>query len=150
VTDTFDPHKALLDAYYSTPIVDDPRTGANEELGRMVIDEFPAVWPHRDVTDDSVRLPVRLVFNAAMDVGLEIGPYDFADTDIKILKVAIAAWDKIERTRRIVPPDEHPDDPEDEPDEHHAHVHAPVTQINTEKRRSVSSLQARLGKHKKN
>jgi hypothetical protein len=37
------------------------RTGANEELGRMVIDEFPAVWPHGDVTDDSVRLPVRLV-----------------------------------------------------------------------------------------
>jgi hypothetical protein len=28
VTDTFDLHKALMDAYYSTPIVDDPRTGA--------------------------------------------------------------------------------------------------------------------------
>jgi hypothetical protein len=42
------------------------------------------------------------------------------------------------------------DDPEDEPEEHQAHVHAPVTHINTKKRRSVSSLQARLGKHKKN
>ena len=41
------------------------------------------------------------------------------------------------------------DDPADEPDEHQEHVHAPVTDVNTKKPLSVSSLEARLAKHER-
>jgi hypothetical protein len=86
----------LLDAYNSTPIVDDPRVESNTSMGREVIEEFPAIWPHRDVTDDSVRLPIRLSHVAGVGFSMEIGPYDLDRADVEILKAFIASWDRIE------------------------------------------------------
>lgn len=88
--------QAFLDAYNCTPIVDDPRVESNASMGREVIVEFPAIWPHRDVTGDSVRLPIRVCSSAGVGPVLEIGPYDLQYVDVKILKAAVAYWDRIE------------------------------------------------------
>jgi hypothetical protein len=75
------------------PILDSLRTGANSELGRVIIDYFGTIEPAIDEIDSFCAMPLRLVHNAAMGFGLEVGPYDLCSSDIDRLRKAIAAYD---------------------------------------------------------
>src|SRR5258708_4983467 len=85
--------RTLKKAYDSAPVIDDPREEATSEFGRVVLREYPAPWPHRNPEDDSVRLPLRLVGDDGMVLRLEIGPFDFKEADVEMLRLAIAGYD---------------------------------------------------------
>ena len=75
------------------PILDAPRTEANAELFRLVVDYLGVIEPHVDELDSYVSMPLRLVHNAATGFCLEAGPYDLDHNDIGRLRAAIAAYD---------------------------------------------------------
>lgn len=92
--------QALQKAYEAALVLDDPREEATAELGRVVLREFPALWPHRNPEDDSVRLPLRLVGDNWMALRLEIGRFDFREADIEILHQAIAGYYEMTRIKQ--------------------------------------------------
>jgi hypothetical protein len=92
MTADFNPRQALRDAYDNAPVDDDPRID-NQENGRDVLVELPAPRPHRNPDDASVKLPLRVVHDGCSGLILEIGPYDFDDVDIHMLKQAIAHYE---------------------------------------------------------
>ncbi len=80
-------------AYESVPIIDDDRAEADEVVGREVLREFHDLWVHHATFDVSVRLPIRLVYDQAMAVGIEIGPYDLDERNIELLRKVLATYD---------------------------------------------------------
>lgn len=64
------------------PTLDSFRTAANRELGRVEIDYLGDIEPAIDEIDSFVVMPVRLVHNAGMGLGLELGPYDLCYSDM--------------------------------------------------------------------
>jgi hypothetical protein len=83
---------ALCEAYDKAPVDDAPRIDSEVD-GRIVMAELPAPWPHRNPDDVSVKLPIRVVIDQCMGLGLEIGRYDFDAVDIQMLKQAIATYE---------------------------------------------------------
>lgn len=75
------------------PILDAPRTEANTELYRTILDYFGVIEPHVDELDNYITMPLRLAHNAATGFCIEIGPYDLDHNDIDRLRAAIAAYD---------------------------------------------------------
>jgi hypothetical protein len=94
--------QALKKSYESSVVLDDPREEATAEFGRVVLREYPALWPHRHPEDDSVRLPLRLVGDDGMVLGLEIGPLDFKGANLEVLRRAIADYDHAMTVTRSV------------------------------------------------
>jgi hypothetical protein len=76
------------------PILDAPRTEANNELGRVILDYFGNIEPFIEETDFWVAMPLRLVHDQAGGCHLEIGPYSLDRADIEHLREAIAAYDQ--------------------------------------------------------
>lgn len=76
------------------PILDAPRTTANDELGRQVLDSLGNLEPYIEETDCWIALPLRLVHDQANDLHLEAGPYSLARADIELLRLAIATYDR--------------------------------------------------------
>jgi hypothetical protein len=87
----FDFRKAFRAAYDNAPAEDADRTETEENCGREVIVELPAPWPHKMPV--SVKLPLRVVWDGSMGVSLEIGPYDFGEVDVHMLRQAIASYE---------------------------------------------------------
>jgi hypothetical protein len=85
----------LLNDPSGFPVLDDPRTVANAELGREVIDELGAIVPYTPRNDYWTRMDVRLAYDQDGGIYLEVGPFDLDETDIAVLKAAIAAWERI-------------------------------------------------------
>ncbi|MCW1821427.1 hypothetical protein A5731_04695 [Mycolicibacterium conceptionense] len=75
-------------------IVDSPRTFANEELRRVVMDWFGHVEPYVPDTDDWRSMPLRLAHDQGSDWYIELGPYDLDRAGIELLRRAIAAYDQ--------------------------------------------------------
>jgi hypothetical protein len=57
------------------PVLDDPRTLPNEWGDRDVLEDFGSVNPYAEDLDRWCLLPMRLVWNSAGGLGLEVGPY---------------------------------------------------------------------------
>lgn len=76
------------------PVLDAPRTDADAELGRIVLDRFGFVEPHVPELDWWCAMPLRLVYDQAGDVHLEIGPYSMSECDIEALRTALRAYDR--------------------------------------------------------
>jgi hypothetical protein len=76
------------------PVLDAPRTVANAELGRVILDFLGCVEPHLPELDDWCAMPVRLVYDQAGGWHLECGPYSLDRCDIEVLRAAIAAYDQ--------------------------------------------------------
>jgi hypothetical protein len=89
----FDVRAALGAAYNDAPVEDDDRREADQDLGRRVIVMLRAPWPHKNPYDIAVKLPLRVVYDQAMGLGLELGPYDFDSKDIHMLKQVIAMYE---------------------------------------------------------
>lgn len=79
------------------PVLDAPRTEANAELNRQVLDDLGAIEPAIDEIDGWCTMPIRLAHNAAAGLCLEVGPYDLDHTDIERLRAAIRAYDVANR-----------------------------------------------------
>lgn len=75
------------------PILDSPRTEANDNLFRTVIDELGKIEPHIDETDSWITMPIRASHNAAAGIVLELGPYDLDRTDVERLREALRRYD---------------------------------------------------------
>jgi len=73
------------------PEMDAPRS---TEDGRIVLDEFNPLEPYILETDFWVAMPVRLAHSSIAGLYIEIGPYDLDISDIRVLRKAIAAYDK--------------------------------------------------------
>ncbi|MBB5161593.1 hypothetical protein [Mycobacterium sp. AZCC_0083] len=95
----FDDNTMFRVAYDNSPIDDAPRVDGFD-ISRTVLDDYPAPYPHKNPEGTFVRLPIRLVFNECIGLGLEIGPYDFSEVDIHMLRQAIAGF---ELQRRQMP-----------------------------------------------
>lgn len=76
------------------PILDAPRTAANDELGRQVVDSYGNLEPYIEETDSWIALPLRVVYDQANDLHIEAGPYSLDRADIELLRVAINAYDR--------------------------------------------------------
>lgn len=77
------------------PVLDAPRTFADTELSRVVInDQLAPIEPHIEETDWYVTLPLRIVYDQGAGVHIEIGPYSMDGRDIERLRAAITAYDK--------------------------------------------------------
>ncbi len=76
------------------PILDATRTVGNAELGRDIYADLGHVEPYIEEVDAWCTLPLRLVFDQAAAVHLELGPYDLDHVDIERLRAAIAAYDE--------------------------------------------------------
>jgi len=75
---------ALLDATYEA---------ANSELGRDVVAELGVIEPRIDETDTWCRVPMRLVYDQAAGLHIELGPYSLDPGDIDRLREAIRRYD---------------------------------------------------------
>jgi hypothetical protein len=75
------------------PILDAPRTDANAELGRCILDVLGLIEPHLPELDDWCAMPLRLVHDQAGGVHIECGPYSLDRADIEVLRAAIASYD---------------------------------------------------------
>lgn len=94
-TKNLDDIRAMVrDAYENAPVEDADRSNPEEYMGRQVIAESPAPWPRDARTDFSVKLPVRVVVTSGVGVALEVGPYDFDDVSVQMLKQAIALYER--------------------------------------------------------
>jgi hypothetical protein len=85
----------LLNDPSGFPVLDDPRSVANAELGREVINELGAIVPYTPRNDYWTRMDVRLAYDQGGGITIEVGPFDLHETDIDVLKAAIAAWERI-------------------------------------------------------
>jgi hypothetical protein len=74
-------------------VLDAPRTEANAELFRTVIEDLGVIEPHIDETDSWITMPIRLSHNAAAGLVLEVGPYDIDHNEVDRLRAAIRAYD---------------------------------------------------------
>ncbi|PVB44307.1 Uncharacterised protein [Mycobacteroides abscessus subsp. abscessus] len=74
-------------------VLDHPRTYANVEYNRVVMDFFGYLEPYEDETDGWRSMPLRLAHNTATGWCIECGPYTFDAADIKRLREAIAAYE---------------------------------------------------------
>lgn len=90
----FDSRAALKAAYDNSPVQDHDRVDTAEHCGRDVIVECPAAWPRDARTDTDVKLPLRVVWDGGMGVGIDIGPYDFDAKSIHMLKQVITAFER--------------------------------------------------------
>lgn len=86
----FDVRTALKAAYDNARVEDDDRAETIEHAGRDVIVELPAAFPYKPADDESVKLPIRVAWNGGSGVVLEVGPYDFDEISVQMLKQAIA------------------------------------------------------------
>lgn len=84
----------FVDASPYFDILDAPRTDANAELSRVILDVFDWVEPHLPELDTWVSMPLRLVHDQAGGFRLELGPYDLDAGDILAVRNAIAAYDQ--------------------------------------------------------
>ena len=75
------------------PVLDAPRTEADAELGRVILDFLGYLEPHIPETDTWCSMPLRLVYDQGGDVHIELGPYGLSQGDIETLRTAIAAYD---------------------------------------------------------
>ncbi len=91
-TNTFDVRQALIDAYNRAPVIDADRSETEREYGRHVIADMPQPWSRNHADDTRVRLPLRVAWNGAQGMVLEIGPYDLCEIDVQLLKQAIAVY----------------------------------------------------------
>lgn len=94
-TKSLDDIRAMVrDAYENAPVEDADRSDTEAIMGREILAESPAPWPRDARTDFSVKLPMRVVLTCD-GVELEIGPYDFSDRDVEMLRQGLAAYDRI-------------------------------------------------------
>lgn len=91
--DEFDARAAPRAAYESAPVEDDDRADIAAEMGRHVIVELPAAWLREARTDIRVKLPIRVVWDCGMGLGVKIAPYDFSTASVQMLKRAIAFFE---------------------------------------------------------
>jgi hypothetical protein len=75
------------------PVLDAPRTYANEELHRCIFDVFGGIEPYIEEIDTWISMPLRLAHDEAAGWHLELGPYSLDRGDIRRLRAAIAAYD---------------------------------------------------------
>ncbi len=85
----------LLNDPSSFPVLDHPRTVANAELSREVIDELGRDRAVHPGNDHWTRMDVRLAYDQGGGFSIEVGPFDLDETDIAVLKAAIAASERI-------------------------------------------------------
>lgn len=76
-----------------TPAFDILDTTRTDQCNRAVLDHLGYVEPHIEETDGWCSMPVRLVFDQAAGLHLEVGPYDLDAADIDVMRRAIAAYD---------------------------------------------------------
>lgn len=78
----------------SYPPLDAPRTVANAELARVVVDSFGCIDAYIDEIDHYCSMHVRLAHDQAAGWHLELGPYDLDAAAIGRIRGAIAAYDR--------------------------------------------------------
>lgn len=90
---TTDQPEPFVDSSPYFPVLDAPRTDANAELGRAIVDFLGYVEPHIPETDNWCSMPVRLVYDQAGGFHIELGPYGLDAADVHTLRQAIHAYD---------------------------------------------------------
>jgi hypothetical protein len=86
-------------------VLDHPRTEANEDLGRVVLEEFGVITPYFPQDDFCRTLPVRLVYDGVGGLQIELGPYNLGERELRVLHRAINAWLKSENHFRLLQAD---------------------------------------------
>lgn len=71
------------------PVLDQPRTEENEDLGRRVADEFGGITPYLPPDDGWTAMPLRLMYDAGGGVHVAAGPYTLGRRELRVLKTAI-------------------------------------------------------------
>ncbi|OHU48898.1 hypothetical protein [Mycobacteroides chelonae] len=74
-------------------VLDYPRTYANTEYHRVIMDFFGYLEPYEDETDSWRSMPLRLTHTTVNGWCIECGPFTFDAADINRLREAIAAYD---------------------------------------------------------
>jgi hypothetical protein len=77
-------------------VLDHPRTEVNEDLGRVVLEEFGVITPYFPQDECWRTLPLRLVHDGGGALQIELGPYNLGERELRVLYRAINAWLKSE------------------------------------------------------
>lgn len=84
------------------PVLDDPRTEENEDLGRVVLEEFGVITPYTPEDDWWKTMPVRLAYGCVGGLQVEVGPYTLGKRELRVLSRAINTWlEQENQSRRI-------------------------------------------------
>ncbi|NTY58677.1 hypothetical protein [Mycolicibacterium sphagni] len=75
------------------PLLDANYAAANAEVGREVVADLGVIEPRIDETDSWITLPMRLVYDQAGGLHIELGPYAIDQRDIAKLREAIRQYD---------------------------------------------------------
>jgi hypothetical protein len=81
-------------------VLDEPRTFADEELDREVIEDLGTVTPYAEDREQWCAMPVRVVWDEAGGLGLEVGPYSLGGRDIDFLVSAIGRYYAVDMEMR--------------------------------------------------
>ncbi|WP_018119386.1 hypothetical protein [Corynebacterium mastitidis] len=77
------------------PVVDADRSDSDEWFGREVLCEFGMAEAYVPEVDSWRRLPLRLSHSQSAGIALEVGPYDFSESEFSDLEAAVRAMREV-------------------------------------------------------
>jgi hypothetical protein len=90
-------------------MLDNPRIFGNEQLDREVIEEYGSVTPYSEDRDEWCTMPVRLCWDQAGGLQIELGAYTLGGRDIDLVVSAIGRYYAVDMEMRAAAGSDQPD-----------------------------------------
>jgi hypothetical protein len=73
-------------------VLDDPRIFADEQLDREIVEDCGTVMPYSGEGEQWCAMPVRLVWDQAGGLQIELGPYTLPQREVDVITSAISSY----------------------------------------------------------